>query len=171
MPLLMGLILVVVYSLIIALLRRIYVLFLLITIAQGTTKDVVEIMKESLYGKFGDEHGCVDFARSGGMSQQKEAKRLMSAINKQSELQQKDTFSRAVSKDLIIFTDPANKVKMKSLNLSPDAAMEEEEELEEPEVEENESDAGPERTNLTSRGQRAAEEQQRRRALRLGGKN
>ncbi|XP_021865143.1 probable DNA helicase MCM8 isoform X2 [Spinacia oleracea] len=38
--------------------------------------DAVEIMKESLYDKYVDEHGVIDFARSGGMSQQKEAKRL-----------------------------------------------------------------------------------------------
>ncbi|XP_073008456.1 probable DNA helicase MCM8 [Typha latifolia] len=56
-------------------------------------KDVVEIMKESLYDKYVDEHGIVDFARSGGMSQQKEAKRFLSALNKQSELDQKDCFS------------------------------------------------------------------------------
>uniref|UniRef100_A0A6V7QXU4 Probable DNA helicase MCM8 n=1 Tax=Ananas comosus var. bracteatus TaxID=296719 RepID=A0A6V7QXU4_ANACO len=56
-------------------------------------KDVVEIMKESLYDKYVDEHGFVDFGRSGGMSQQKEAKRFLSALNKQSELQQKDCFS------------------------------------------------------------------------------
>ncbi|KAI5019106.1 hypothetical protein ZWY2020_043994 [Hordeum vulgare] len=62
--------------------------------------DVVEIMKESLYDKFVDEHGCVDLARSGGMSQQKEAKRLMSALNKQSELQRKDLFSRAEIRSL-----------------------------------------------------------------------
>ncbi|CAA6656870.1 unnamed protein product [Spirodela intermedia] len=55
--------------------------------------DVVEIMKESLYDKYVDEHGVVDFARSGGMSQQKEAKRFLSALHKQSELQQKDCFS------------------------------------------------------------------------------
>ncbi|VVA97025.1 unnamed protein product [Arabis nemorensis] len=55
--------------------------------------DVVEIMKESLYDKFVDEHGVVDFGRSGGMSQQKEAKRFLSALDKQSELQQKDCFS------------------------------------------------------------------------------
>ncbi|KAK2647711.1 hypothetical protein Ddye_015200 [Dipteronia dyeriana] len=55
--------------------------------------DVVEIMKESLYDKYVDEHGFVDFGRSGGMSQQKEAKRFLSALNKQSELQQKDSFS------------------------------------------------------------------------------
>ncbi|KAE8690522.1 putative DNA helicase MCM8 [Hibiscus syriacus] len=56
-------------------------------------KDAVEIMKESLYDKYVDEHGIVDFGRSGGMSQQKEAKRFLSALNKQSELQQKDCFS------------------------------------------------------------------------------
>ncbi|AAF23296.1 putative minichromosome maintenance (MCM) protein [Arabidopsis thaliana] len=55
--------------------------------------DVVEIMKESLYDKLIDEHGVVDFGRSGGMSQQKEAKRFLSALDKQSELQQKDCFS------------------------------------------------------------------------------
>eukprot|EP01018_Ginkgo_biloba_P024667 Gb_07123 [translate_table: standard] len=55
--------------------------------------DVVEIMKESLYDKFVDEHGCVDFARSGGMSQQKEAKRFLSALQRQSEVQQKACFA------------------------------------------------------------------------------
>ncbi|MQL79610.1 hypothetical protein Taro_012044 [Colocasia esculenta] len=55
--------------------------------------DVVEIMKESLYDKYVDEHGVMDFGRSGGMSQQKEAKRFLSALHKQSELQQKDCFS------------------------------------------------------------------------------
>ncbi|KAJ6923018.1 DNA helicase MCM8 [Populus alba x Populus x berolinensis] len=60
--------------------------------AQDAT-DVVEIMKESLYDKYVDEHGFVDFGRSGGMSQQKEAKRFLSALNRQSELQQKDSFS------------------------------------------------------------------------------
>ncbi|XP_038903979.1 probable DNA helicase MCM8 isoform X2 [Benincasa hispida] len=55
--------------------------------------DVVEIMKESLYDKYVDEHGVLDFGRSGGMSKQKEAKRFLSALNKQSELQQKDCFS------------------------------------------------------------------------------
>ncbi|XP_062117205.1 probable DNA helicase MCM8 [Humulus lupulus] len=55
--------------------------------------DVVEIMRESLYDKYVDENGFVDFGRSGGMSQQKEAKRFLSALNKQSELQQKDFFS------------------------------------------------------------------------------
>ncbi|KAH9332145.1 hypothetical protein KI387_043726, partial [Taxus chinensis] len=55
--------------------------------------DVVEIMKESLYDKLVDENGCVDFARSGGMSQQKEAKRFLSALQRRSELQQKACFS------------------------------------------------------------------------------
>ncbi|KAH7866667.1 hypothetical protein Vadar_023432 [Vaccinium darrowii] len=55
--------------------------------------DVVEIMKESLYDKYVDEHGLVDFCRSGGMSQPKEAKRFLSALNAQSELLQKDCFS------------------------------------------------------------------------------
>ncbi|GMI64656.1 minichromosome maintenance 8 [Hibiscus trionum] len=56
-------------------------------------KDAVEIMNESLYDKYVDEHGFVDFGRSGGMSQQKEAKRFLSALNKLSELEQKDCFS------------------------------------------------------------------------------
>ncbi|XP_057865260.1 probable DNA helicase MCM8 isoform X2 [Cryptomeria japonica] len=55
--------------------------------------DVVEIMKESLYDKLVDENGCVDFGRSGGMSQQKEAKRFLSALQRRSELQQKACFS------------------------------------------------------------------------------
>ncbi|OMO73500.1 Mini-chromosome maintenance, DNA-dependent ATPase [Corchorus olitorius] len=59
-------------------------------------RDAVEIMKESLYDKYVDEHGFVDFGRSGGMSKQKEAKRFLSALNKQSELQQKDCFSISV---------------------------------------------------------------------------
>lgn len=59
-------------------------------------QDVVEIMKESLYDKYVDEHGFVDFAQSGGMSQQKEAKRFLSALCKQSESQQKDCFSISV---------------------------------------------------------------------------
>lgn len=53
-------------------------------------------MRESLYDKYVDEHGSVDFGRSGGMSQQKEAKRFLSALNKQSELLQKDSFSISV---------------------------------------------------------------------------
>jgi DNA helicase MCM8 len=61
-----------------------------------TLQDVVEIMRESLYDKYIDEHGVVDFGRSGGMSQQKEAKRFLSALNKQSELHQKDTFTISV---------------------------------------------------------------------------
>nr|XP_043613345.1 probable DNA helicase MCM8 [Erigeron canadensis] len=56
-------------------------------------EDVVEIMKESLYDKYVDEHGCVDFGRAGGMSRPKEAKRFLGALNKQSELEQKDCFS------------------------------------------------------------------------------
>jgi len=59
-------------------------------------QDVVEIMKESLYDKCVDEHGIVDFGRSSGMSQQKEAKRFLNALNKQSESEQKDCFSVSV---------------------------------------------------------------------------
>ena len=68
-------------------------------------QDVVEIMKESLYDKYVDERGVVDFGRSGGMSQQKEAKRFLSALNNQSELHQKDCFSISVSiPDLLPFS-------------------------------------------------------------------
>ncbi|KAM0850012.1 hypothetical protein ACQ4PT_053363 [Festuca glaucescens] len=64
-------------------------------VTKQDAKDVVDIMRESLYDKYVDEHGFVDFTRSGGMSQQKELRRLLNALNKQSELQQKDCFSRA----------------------------------------------------------------------------
>jgi DNA helicase MCM8 len=64
-------------------------------------------MKESLYDKYVDEHGVVDFGRSGGMSQQKEAKRFLSALNRQSELQRKDTFS--ISVWTIVFSSISNK--------------------------------------------------------------
>lgn len=53
-------------------------------------------MKESLYDKYVDEHGFVDFGRSGGMSHPKEAKRFLSALNKLSELKEKDCFSISV---------------------------------------------------------------------------
>ncbi|XP_057535732.1 probable DNA helicase MCM8 isoform X2 [Amaranthus tricolor] len=62
-------------------------------ISEQDALDVVEIMKESLYDKYVDENGVLDFARSGGMSQQKEAKRFLSALNKRSELDQKDCFT------------------------------------------------------------------------------
>ena len=55
-------------------------------------------MKESLYDKYVDENGVIDFGRSGGMSQQKEAKRFLSALHKQSELHRKDLFSISVMK-------------------------------------------------------------------------
>lgn len=68
-------------------------------------QDVVEIMKESLYDKYVDEHGFVDFGRSGGMSQQKEAKRFLGALHKQSELQQKDCFSVSVCSPTLILSN------------------------------------------------------------------
>ncbi|KAI5054214.1 hypothetical protein GOP47_0030893, partial [Adiantum capillus-veneris] len=63
------------------------------TITEQDAKDVVEIMKESLYDKLVDEHGVLDFGRSGGMSQQKETKRFLNALQRQSEVQQKATFT------------------------------------------------------------------------------
>ncbi|EFJ34946.1 hypothetical protein SELMODRAFT_405992 [Selaginella moellendorffii] len=62
-------------------------------ITEQDAKDVVEVMKESLYDKFMDEHGCVDFGRSGGMSQQKEAKRFLNALQRKSDLQEKAVFN------------------------------------------------------------------------------
>ncbi|RAL53674.1 hypothetical protein DM860_012289 [Cuscuta australis] len=62
-------------------------------ITEQDALDVVEIMKESLYDKYVDEHGFVDFGRSGGMSKEKEKKRFLGALNKQSEVHQKDCFS------------------------------------------------------------------------------
>ncbi|AQK94359.1 minichromosome maintenance 8 [Zea mays] len=63
-------------------------------VTEEDAQDVVDIMKESLYDKYVDEHGFVDFTRSGGMSQPKQAKKFLNALNKESELQQKDCFSR-----------------------------------------------------------------------------
>jgi len=72
-------------------------IILMFNLSCGTWQDVIDIMKESLYDKYVDEHGYVDFARSGGMSQPKESKRFLNALNKEAELQQKDRFSRTVS--------------------------------------------------------------------------
>ncbi|CAD6271906.1 unnamed protein product [Miscanthus lutarioriparius] len=109
-------------------------------VTEEDAQDVVDIMKESLYDKYVDEHGYVDFARSGGMIQPKEAKRFLNALNKESELQQKDCFSKTelctladkislrvpdfdalIEKinieagDCVILTMPANEVKMDDL--------------------------------------------------------
>uniref|UniRef100_A0A0E0R7R0 MCM8/REC winged helix domain-containing protein n=1 Tax=Oryza rufipogon TaxID=4529 RepID=A0A0E0R7R0_ORYRU len=47
---------------------------------------VIDIMTESLYDKCVDEHGVVDFARSGGMSNQKQSKKFLRALNEQCDL-------------------------------------------------------------------------------------
>lgn len=65
-------------------------------------QNVIEIMKESLYDKYVDEYGFVDFARSGGMSRQKAAKKLLSALYQESESERKDCFSRTVSDRVIM---------------------------------------------------------------------
>jgi DNA helicase MCM8 len=57
---------------------------------------VVEIMKESLFDKLTDENGHVDFGRSGGMSQQKEAKRFLSFLQRKSAAEEKSLFTIAV---------------------------------------------------------------------------
>ncbi|KAF0923851.1 hypothetical protein E2562_007710 [Oryza meyeriana var. granulata] len=62
-------------------------------VTEEDAKEVIEIMTESLYDKCVDEHGVVDFARSSGMSHQKQATRFLSALNEQCELQKKDCFS------------------------------------------------------------------------------
>lgn len=54
-------------------------------------KDVIEIMKESLYDKYVDENGFVHFGRSDRMSKQS-SKRFLSVLNMPSKLQQKDNF-------------------------------------------------------------------------------
>jgi hypothetical protein len=54
-------------------------------------------MTESLYDKCVDEHGVVDFARSGGMSNQKQSKKFLRALNEQCDLQKKDCFTMNVS--------------------------------------------------------------------------
>ncbi|KAL3683899.1 hypothetical protein R1sor_001921 [Riccia sorocarpa] len=64
-------------------------------INQQDAKDVVEIMKESLFDKFTDEHGDIDFGRSGGMSKQKEAKRFLSSLQQRADIQQNAVFSVA----------------------------------------------------------------------------
>jgi DNA helicase MCM8 len=67
-------------------------------------KDVVEIMKESLFDKYIDEHGLVDFSRSSGMSHQKETKLFLSTLNKESELTQKDCFSISVNTNFVLLS-------------------------------------------------------------------
>ncbi|XP_040380181.1 probable DNA helicase MCM8 isoform X2 [Oryza brachyantha] len=62
-------------------------------VTEEDAKDVIALMKESLHDKYVDENGCVDYTRSGGMSHEKQAKKFLSALNKESELQQKDLFS------------------------------------------------------------------------------
>eukprot|EP00899_Mesostigma_viride_P018949 jgi/Mesvir1/27055/Mv20750-RA.1 len=62
-------------------------------VTAADAQDVVELMKESLYDKFADEYGCVDFGRSSGMSKHKEAKRYLGALQKLSEAQAKNIFT------------------------------------------------------------------------------
>jgi DNA helicase MCM8 len=52
-------------------------------------------MKESLFDKLTDENGHVDFGRSGGMSQQKEAKRFLSFLQRKSAAEEKSLFTIA----------------------------------------------------------------------------
>ncbi|KAG7017341.1 putative DNA helicase MCM8, partial [Cucurbita argyrosperma subsp. argyrosperma] len=50
-----------------------------------------EIMKESLYDKYADEHGVLDFGRSGGNESTERSQVIYECTHKQSELQHKDT--------------------------------------------------------------------------------
>ncbi|KAG6580586.1 putative DNA helicase MCM8, partial [Cucurbita argyrosperma subsp. sororia] len=57
------------------------------------TMDVVEIIKESLYDKYADEHGVLAFGRSGGNESTERSQVIYECTHKQSELQHKDSFS------------------------------------------------------------------------------
>ncbi|CAM6114355.1 unnamed protein product [Calypogeia fissa] len=74
--------------------------------------DVVEIMKESLVDKFIDEHGCLDFGRSGGLSHQKEAKRFLNALQQRADLRQDAVITTAVQLYSI-----ADEIELKVKNL------------------------------------------------------
>uniref|UniRef100_A0A0D9WHF9 Probable DNA helicase MCM8 n=1 Tax=Leersia perrieri TaxID=77586 RepID=A0A0D9WHF9_9ORYZ len=52
-------------------------------VTEEDAKDAIALMKESLYDKYVDEHGCVDFARSSGMSHEKQVKKFLNALNNQ----------------------------------------------------------------------------------------
>lgn len=54
-------------------------------------------MKQSLQDTLRDEHGGLDFSKTGGMSQAKEVKRFMSALQRRSEQERKTSFTVAVS--------------------------------------------------------------------------
>ena len=66
---------------------------MLISYVLLTLQDVVEIMKESLYDKYADEHGVLDFGRSGGNESTERSQVIYECTHKQSELQHKDGFS------------------------------------------------------------------------------
>ena len=65
-------------------------------VTESDAQDVIELMKESLYQTFEDQYGNVDFRRSSGMSNAKQLKGFVTAVKKQSDLLNKDTFPKQV---------------------------------------------------------------------------
>lgn len=55
-------------------------------VTANDANDVVEIMKESLYDVFTDEHGHLDFRRGSGMSKSKQTSVFMKALHKVSNM-------------------------------------------------------------------------------------
>lgn len=62
-------------------------------VTENDAKEVIEIMKESLFDVATDEFGMVDFSRSSGMSRSKLIKVFISAMNKASEVRQSALFT------------------------------------------------------------------------------
>ena len=66
-------------------------------VTEADANEVVELMKESLYQTFEDQFGNLDFKRSSGMSNAKQSKCFIAALMKQSNTNNRDTFSKQVS--------------------------------------------------------------------------
>jgi len=62
-------------------------------VTEQDAKDVVDIMKESLYDVLSDELGHVDFRRSKGMSKAKQTSEYMKALHRLSERRQTSIFT------------------------------------------------------------------------------
>jgi DNA helicase MCM8 len=62
-------------------------------ITERDAQDVVEIMKQSMFQCKEDQLSCVDFRSSSGMSNAKEARRFVAALQRESRLQCKETFT------------------------------------------------------------------------------
>ena len=59
-------------------------------------RDIVDLMKESLFEVLADDMGCVDFERSTGSSKNKVIKKLVSLLNREAERKSSAFFSIAV---------------------------------------------------------------------------